>query len=96
MAVVEGLAVGSFAVVILLADVGLLALAQSAQRWCHGSSSRNTTGTEKSTDVCPAREKKKQVKNQTSSFHNLPINIKVVDFDIALFLFVANRSLTLP
>lgn len=57
MAVVEGLTMGRFAVVILLANVGLLALAQSAQRWCHGSGSRNTAGTEEGTDVCSRGEK---------------------------------------
>lgn len=57
MAVVEGLAVGSFAVVILLAYVGLLALAQSAQRWRHGRSSWNAAGTEEGADVCSGGEK---------------------------------------
>lgn len=57
LAVVVGLTVGRFAVVILLANVGLLALAQSAQRWCHGSSSRNAAGTEKGADVCSRGEK---------------------------------------
>lgn len=48
---------GRLAVVILLANVGLLALAQSTQRWRQGSSSRNAAGTEKGTDVCSRGEK---------------------------------------
>lgn len=59
LVVVEGLAVGCFAVVILLAYVRLLALAQSAQRRCHRTSTRNTAGTEKSADICQRRRKNK-------------------------------------
>lgn len=59
LVVVEELAVGCFAVVILLAYVRLLALAQSAQRRCHRTSTRNTAGTEKSADICQRRRKNK-------------------------------------
>lgn len=52
LAVVEGLTVGRFAVVVLLADVGLLTLAQRAQLWRQGGGSRNAAGTEKVADIC--------------------------------------------